>query len=341
MKSFKQTNWYQILFEPKKGQLLTVIAWLFIIGAIYGLITLFTGCKKNNDAPVNKCYFKASMAQNGLKTDYIIDHAQAVIDVDTFVMDVFYDEGDPYTASIQLSEGNHTLKHFVIYDSLNNEIGATPLAGSTYDYLVNFDTLPKQFTVNYAAVTEVPVTVLYMTPEDADLSNFGYAYFGISPAYIHTINFYGQKGTYDSLVYHYENTATCNYRPPYQEIMSLVYWVAVNHKVDDGNWTLLKNFYSEDGVNWSEGSNGHLYNVSYIDYDNHIDSTELRFQFEVWWPQLNSMATVNYGSSCTCWSIILVDDEEILSGDDGLTTIALGPDSTWFPDVNYFFHYNW
>jgi hypothetical protein len=40
MKKFKETAFYQILFNPKKGRMLSYVAYAMIIGIIYIIITM-------------------------------------------------------------------------------------------------------------------------------------------------------------------------------------------------------------------------------------------------------------------------------------------------------------
>jgi len=341
MKINKESVIYQILFQPRKGQLFSLITYVFILAAIIWGIVSLAGCQRYPDnliTPKSKVMFKSALS--GLKTADSIATCQAVVDQDTFDLNVFYDNGNPYSESFEIGEGNHSLNHFIIFNQNGDEIGAAPLGGSSYAYLVDNDTLPKPFTVNYATVTEVPVTVLYMTTEDYDLTNFGYGYFGINPAYIRTVNFFGQKGTADSLLYHYANRQTSDYMKAYdppQTIMHLFYWVQVLHKVDNGQWHEVKWY----NLPW--GSDGRIYNIQYIDYSNHTDSTEFRFEMHAWFPNINRMAYVIRVSSTGLnpWSIYTCDADGILSDSDGMTTIALAPDSTWFPSVDYFFQYDY
>jgi hypothetical protein len=316
----------------KKSWVFTLIMWLIIL---VGIIGLATSCSKQPPL-LSKARFSGSVIDRGLKEWYTIDHAKAIVDQDTFNLSVYYDDGVPFTESFEIGEGQHTVTHFIVYDDQNNEIGASPIAGSTYDYLVGYDTLPKQFNVQYAVVTEVPVKVLYMTAEDYDLTNFGYAYFAIDPAYIHYASFFGLKGTPDSLLYHY-NASNSDYKyvyQPAQEVMHAIYWIFYLHKRGNGPWTSVM-WYQSSFIN-----NGYIYDIPFIDYENSVDSSEFRIELHAWYPAANSMSFFTTGTQDYSMSIVAVDDS-IISGPNGLTTFGFAPDSSWFPSVNYFFQYDY
>jgi len=278
--------------------------------------------------------------KNNLKTSYIIDHVKTVIDNDTLLLDVFYDNGQPFTTTFQLSTGTHQVKHFIIYDSLNNPIGATPLSG-TPDSIYVTTPLPINFNVIYGEVTEINIDVVYDLPSTMDLNDFGYAYYGINPIYLRNINLYGMKGTpfneKDSLLPFYMDGTHSDYAHfsnGINQIMPLCYWIFYYHKTDDGPWVHIKDYVTD----WD--GDGKIYNLKLIDYENHLDSNRLKIEFHTYYPTINSMAYITTGWFDYDWDMWIVDDS-IVTDSSGLVTFAYAPDTTWFPNVQHFFEWEW
>jgi hypothetical protein len=93
--------------------------------------------------------------------------------------------GQGYTTeSIELAPGDYKLTQFLVLDSKNNVLYATPKEGSALSQYVN-DPLPINFTVNESLVTSLQPQVLAISNTTTP-SQFGYASFGFEVVSIPT-----------------------------------------------------------------------------------------------------------------------------------------------------------
>jgi hypothetical protein len=84
--------------------------------------------------------------------------------------------GSFVTESLQLNVGNYSLTEFMILDSANNVMYATPMEGSDLAQYVN-DPLPINFSINENGTTHITPQVLAITLKTPPES-FGYVSFG-------------------------------------------------------------------------------------------------------------------------------------------------------------------
>jgi hypothetical protein len=124
------------------------------------------------------------------------DYVNVTIDDSTYKVDVFYINGTPYTNTLKLSPGAHTLQEFTLWSDNNTPnnpaddalIAATPHTGSTYaPYVVSPVNIP--FVVESFKKVELPVEVVCY--EEDQFTSFGFTYFQITEVTIREESFFG------------------------------------------------------------------------------------------------------------------------------------------------------
>lgn len=172
---------------------------------ILALAAVIVSCKKEEAiVQEHEVQFWATPVTGGLKSvnDIICTDLQAnyvrykVDDQDLKTIPVFYLGDIPWTNSINLTEGTHQLKEFLVYNDNQTPgyesddilVFAIPHTGSDWGEYVSTP-LDWTFQVSTDLKTKVQVDVACFQPEYYE--NFGFAYFQLSPLIIRQQWFFG------------------------------------------------------------------------------------------------------------------------------------------------------
>ncbi len=237
------------------------------------------------------------------------DYVKIVISSTEYKVDVFYIDNKPYTNTIKLDEGGHTLTEFMLMDDNNTPdntdddvlIAATPHEGSEFASYIE-QPLDISFTVEAFKKTELGITVLCY--QESEYSSFGFVYFGIGLAVVREQFFFGDFCV--CRLEDYEGSLYANQSSGLQLDMPAIAKIEV--------WN--------NGVKTDEFNNepwfgeGQALKVRYLDVMNHADNFEFKLFILV--RQGTEFNYVHFHS----WTFS--DDEIIENGDDGLVEFVLG-----------------
>ena len=123
-------------------------------------------------------------------------YVKATIDNTPYVRSIFYINGMPYTNTIQLAPGLHTLQEFTMWsdhqtpnDSTDEVLlAATPHIGSTYAPYVS---TPIEITFNVDAFKKTQLPVEAVCYQQSNYSSFGFTYFQIGEVTVREQPFFG------------------------------------------------------------------------------------------------------------------------------------------------------
>jgi hypothetical protein len=165
--------------------------------AVLTVMAITYSCKKDKEAqPQTKTEdvsFAIKSANTGtLKSNDTIrcsskkaNYVKVQVDDSLYKIDVFYINNVPYTNTIKLSPGSHTVKEFTVWSDNNTPnnladdsvLEATPHSGSSFaGYVTN--PLNIQFTVEQFKKLELPIEVVCF--QQAYYSKFGFSYFHLN-----------------------------------------------------------------------------------------------------------------------------------------------------------------
>ncbi len=183
---------------------------LMLILTVSGLVFLFAGCnKQKTETPGTQqssqgVSFSIAPGQTGgLKSTASTDcfsqtanYAKITIDGKHYLRAIFYVDGVPYTNTLQLGTGLHTLQEFTIWsdhqtpnDSTDDVmLSAVPHSGSTYSPYVS-SPLDIAFSVEAFKKTQVPVEALCYQP--SNYTDFGFTFFQIEEVTLREQPFFG------------------------------------------------------------------------------------------------------------------------------------------------------
>jgi len=282
----------------------------------------FFSCQKPEDVPpVNKDKIDVVFAGitneiGSLKSTDIVDcnkpdadYAQVKIDNTIYRPLVFYIDGVPYTQSIKLSPGTHSVKEFMLMNDNNTPdnfgddiiVSATPIKGSTYAVFVD-NAVDFPFQVSAFAKTEVKVQVLCF--EDVDYQYFGFDWFALTEIIVREQVFFGDicvTNTAD-----YEGSLYENQNNKLQNDMPAIFRIDVYK-----NGAYITSYNNEAWL-----GEGMPLSVLYPDNKNANDKFD--FNLSIYVRNGNDFAYVYYYT----WTFY--NDELIAAGDDGVVDFVLG-----------------
>ena len=183
---------------------------LSLIASLLVLLLAVAGCfKSKNESPSSPqasqgVSFSIAPGQNGgLKSTVSTDcfattanYAKITIDNIQYIRAIFYIDNVPYTNTLQLNPGNHTLQEFTIWsdnqlpgDSAHHTmLSAVPHSGSTYaPYVAS----PVDITFNVAAFKKTQVPVEAVCYQQSNYTDFGFTYFQIEQVTVREQPFFG------------------------------------------------------------------------------------------------------------------------------------------------------
>jgi hypothetical protein len=286
------------------------------------LVFAFFSCIKDDEVPPvvpdnYQVVFAGITTEIGfVKSTKVVDcdkpdavYAQIKIDEVIYRPLVFYVDGMPYTQSIKLEPGTHSVKEFMMMNDNNTPeildddiiVSATPLKGSSYAVFVD-RALDFTFEVNAFAKTEVKIQVLCF--EDADYQLFGFDWFALTEITVREQIFFGDiciENTAD-----YEGSWYENQTNGLQVDMPAIFRIDV---YKNAGYII-----SYDNASWlGEGQPLH---VLYPDNNNANDKFE--FNLYIYVRDENVFAYKYYYT----WTFY--NGELIESGDDGVVDFVLG-----------------
>lgn len=298
---------------------------------------LFIGCQKENVKDTNVVFNVNQVdPSNGLKSttgywdckDLIADYAKIEINNSIYYPKVFRLDGKLYTQSIKLSvfEGqeNYTLNNFILYNDSGTEndmsddsiVMATPIMGSDFsEYVSN----PVSFTFNVGEFTKIEVPVEVLCFEDKYYEKFGFNWFSITEIIVREQCFFGDfcvKHPIDYIGSYYENQET-----GLQIDMPALFKI---HVYKDGVEVPNSPF-----TNVNEESNWGVGSPVCIQYPDILNINNEEFTCELW-IYVKKGDVFDYIHFYT-WSFI--DNEMILSGEDGIVDFVLGSCNLTVPDL--------
>ncbi len=177
-----------------------IIKWTILLMILIGIVS----CQEEKKTPEGDgaVVFKGMQVNKGEKstlkneTYEKADYALVTIDGTDHILEVFYLEGRPYTQSLKLAPGSHTVSRFLMKSDNNTpddtsddaELLAMPETGSEYAEYVT-TTVDFDFEINAFLKTEVNVEVL--TFIESEWEAFGFNWFGVSESVIREQSFFG------------------------------------------------------------------------------------------------------------------------------------------------------
>ncbi len=252
---------------------------------------------------------------NELKSDDVVEcpddiypvYAEIVIRDDqglptTYNPVVFYLNGLLYTQAIKLESGDYVVEKFIIYNSADIPIMATPNAGSDYEVYVT-QTVEFDITVGEFTKVEVPVEVLCFVPGAYD--KFGFFWFNIEEIIIKNVCFFGdicykQEAFTGSL---YETIFGFDDYP--FDIPALIrVETYVFDEDEEDNWKFLREFENYDNNQWIEKPMCAEY---FVKKNGDVDT--FKFKMYVWVPTPNGFQWVLYET-------FIFDNDDITVGAD-------------------------
>jgi len=173
-----------------------------------GIVTIF-GCNKLAQPDAKKATQEVSFTikpgelLSGLKSTNVLpcfevqaDYVKVQVDDSLYKIDVFYINNIPYTNTIKLTVGVHTVKEFTLWSDNNTPtnftddvlLAATPHSGSTYaGFVVTPINIP--FTIDEFKKLEFPIEVVCYEPDH--YNDFGFTYFQINEIVVREETFFG------------------------------------------------------------------------------------------------------------------------------------------------------
>jgi hypothetical protein len=288
------------------------------------LALAFFSCQKPEDTPpVNNDKIEVVFAGitteiGSVKSTNIVDcdkpdavYAQVKIDNTIYRPLVFYIDGLPYTQSIKLSPGTHSVKEFMLMNDNNTPetldddiiVSATPVKNSTYAVFVD-KPVDFPFQVNAFAKTEVKIQVLCF--EDADYQYFGFDWFALTEITVREQIFFGDI-CIENLA-DYEGSWYEGQENGLQVDMPAIFRIDV---FKNGAYIIS---YDNDDPEWlGEGEPLH---VLYPDNNNANDKFE--FNLYIYVRNGNAFAYTYYKT----WTFF--NNELISAGNDGVVDFVLG-----------------
>lgn len=291
---------------------MTKILLLFSI-VIIGLFT--TNCKKDEPIKQTEVSFDInSVMQNGLKStnsDTIIcsqltsDYVMYKIDNGPLTrIDVFYVDNKPYTNSIKLNEGTHTIQEFLVYSDNNTPnistddvlLMAAPHSSSVFAGYVTTP-LDQTFTTTVDKKLNFKMDVVCFEP--MNYNKFGFIYYFLNELTIRQLWFFGDfcikdKSQYTGSHYALQSDWTGS---GYGDVPAI-------SKVEVWRNGTLQNTFTNDNV---EHQYGNKFSVTYGDYKQQTDAFEIKLfilvkqgtqynfvQFKSW--TFNDISNISQGS---------------------------------------------
>ena len=243
------------------------------------------------------------------------DYVNVVISGTSYTLEVFYINGQAYTNTLKLAEGDYVLTEFLMMGDNNTPddtsddflIAATPHEGSEFAQYVD-QALDIDFTVEAFKKTELGISVLCY--EESNYSNFGFVYFNIGQVVVREQFFFGDICI--CLLNDYENSLYADQSNGLQLDMPAIAKIEVWR-----NGVFFETFSNEAWL-----GEGQPLTVRYADVQNQTDNFEFKLFILV-----KQGTDYNYVHFHT-WSF--TDDERIPTGEDGVVDFVLGncsPDS--------------
>lgn len=237
------------------------------------------------------------------------DYAIIQIDDSSYKVDIFYIGDMPYTTTLKLSTGTHTLKEFTMWNDSNTPsdltddgmIAAAPHAGSNFAaYVITPLNIP--FLIEPFQKIEFPIEAICYQEDNYD--DFGFQYFQINGIVLHEEAFFGDlciKNTSDYIGSLYEQQST-----------GLQYDMPAICKIEVWRDGILQQTFSNETWN----GEGQPLIVKYGDYINQTDSYEFKLYILV---RKGSWFDYVY-----FYSWYTTDDQKLPQGNDGVVEFALG-----------------
>jgi len=288
---------------------------LLIVLAIAGCHKYETGEQETNSQGISFSIAPGSNLGNLKSTDTIncfseqADYAIVQIDDSSYKVDVFYIGDMPFTTTLKLSTGTHTLKEFTMWSDNNTPasladdelLAAAPHSGSNFSaYVVTPLNIP--FLIEPFAKVEFPIEVVCFEEDNYD--DFGFQYFQINGVLLHEESFFGDlcaKNPDDYIGSLYEQQSTgLQYDMP--AIFKIEVW---------RNGTIQQTFSNET---WH--GEGEPLTVRYGDYVLQTDAFEFKLYILV---RKGSWFDYVY-----FYSWFTTDDQKLPQGSDGVVEFALG-----------------
>ncbi len=318
---------------------------IFLLFAVITAALLATNCKKDQPVTTSGATCDVSFNINsvtqtgGLKSALDINcstfkanYVMYKIDGGNFVtIPVFYVGNIPYTNSIKLSAGQHTISEFIVYSDNNTPaypnddivLSCAPHVGSIYGQMIA-NPLNFTFTVSTDKKNEIKLDVVCY--ETSTYDNFGFVYFKLNELIVKRQVFFGDfciKNKADYVGSSYANQPG---------------WVGTGYgdvpaimKIDVLRGGVFQaSFTNEDAAHeW-----GNKVEVSYVDYKNQTDI--FTFNLYILVKVGNSFSYVLFKT----WTFN--DTSNITEGTDGVVDFVLGncydpnnmPDYLFAPYMN-------
>ncbi len=304
------------------------------------LAFIFTGCSKWDDiepkAPqpdeveinftgtiLDNSFLKSTKSGQDIEQ---ADYAFVTIDGVDFTIEVFYLNDIPYTQTIKVVPGEHTVTQFLLYDDSQTPgftddddlIAATPEEGSDF---ASYITKATPFTFNTSSFEKMEVQVEVITFEEKYYQEFGFNWFEIDHIIVREQCFFGDfcvKNPDDYIGSMYENQTN-----GLQHDMSAIAKIEVwrSNATSNNEYELIETF---SNASWN--GEGEPLCVTYADYKNLNDDFKFKLYILV-----RSGTNFEYKLFHT-WEFS--DDEMIEDGDDGVVDYVLG---TCVPAADFIF----
>jgi len=304
-----------------------------------------TNCTKDSTDPItgtaDVSFNVNSVTQSGLKstaTDTIIcttlssDYVKYKLDNGNFkAISVFYVGGIPWTNSIKLPIGPHTINEFMVYSDNNTPndstddvlLSAVPHAGSGFAGYVTTP-LNQSFVVETDKKLEVKLDVVCFQPQY--YTKFGFVYFQLNELTVRQMWFFGDFCVKDKSLYAGSSYALRSGWSGfgYGDVPAIIK-VEVWRGTTPTNKTLQNTFTNNDAAH----NYGDKVSVTYGDYKQSTDYFEVKFFILV--RQGTTFDYVQFNS------YTFTDISNITTGSDGVIDFVLGNcyDPSTPPDYIY------
>lgn len=257
-----------------------------IMLAIFMMALFTTSCKKDQPSnPSDGTYdvsFNINSVTQKLKSTLDINCSTLKADYVTYKIDggnfitipVFYVGDIPYTNTIKLLSGTHTLNEFIVYsdnntpDVLTDDIvlSAAPHTGSIYGQIIS-NPLDYTFTVSTDKKNEILLDVVCY--ESSTYDNFGFVYFKLNELIVHEQWFFGDFCIKEKSDYTSSNYAL---QPNWGGGTGYIDAPAI-FKVEVWRGGILQTTFTNNDVSHEYGNK---VSVSYVDYKNQTDIFEFK-----------------------------------------------------------------
>lgn len=289
-------------------------------------VVFFTSCKKDNENqnlnPTGDFSFSIQPGKsvNGLKASDCFtqkgSYVNVTIDGIVHNINLYYIGDDPYTNTIKLNVGTHTIQEFIMYNdnqtpgNMSDDwvMAAAVHTGATYASLVN-KTLNTDFTIE--SFKKNVMTIELVCYEETAYNNFGFEFFKLGQIIIQEQNFFGDICIKD--ITSYAGSAYEQQSNGIQLDMPALFKIEV--------WmgsSLISTF---DNAMWH--GEGQPLKVQYADHLGEVDT--YTFKLYVLVKQGSGFDYVQFHT----WTV--TDAEKIACGTDGVVDFALGD---CFPDAD-------